>query len=94
MIASKRFTMIPLELFEEEQAELLFYHNHQKRENEIVMYNILKKKYDVIIFGIDKSKSLSLGRYSPAYVINTLPKAPNSTAISPISAKYIQSMPA
>ena len=31
MMASKRFTIAPLDLFEEEQAELLFYHNHQKR---------------------------------------------------------------
>ena len=37
MMAGKRFTIVPLELFEEEQAELLFYHNHQKRENEMVV---------------------------------------------------------
>lgn len=43
MLASKRFTIVPLDLFEEEQADLLFYHNHQKRENETVIYNILKK---------------------------------------------------
>ena len=65
MIASKRFTMIPLELFEEEQAELLFYHNHQKRENEIVMYNILKKNNVVIIFGIDKSTYTFLNEQYP-----------------------------
>jgi len=65
MIASKRFTMIPLELFEEEQAELLFYHNHQKRENEIVMYNILKKNNVVVIFGIDKSTYTFLNEQYP-----------------------------
>ena len=43
MMAGKRFTIVPLELFEEEQAELLFYHNHQKKENETVLYNILRK---------------------------------------------------
>ena len=41
MMAGKRFTIAPLELFEEEQAELLFYHNHQKKENETVLYNCL-----------------------------------------------------
>ena len=38
MLASKRFTIVPLDLFEEEQADLLFYHNHQKRENETEQY--------------------------------------------------------
>lgn len=55
MMAGKRFTVVPLELFEKEQAELLFYHNHQKRENETVIYNILQKNNVVIIFGMDKS---------------------------------------
>lgn len=55
MLASKRFTIVPLDLFEEEQADLLFYHNHQKRENETVIYNILKKNNVVIVFGIDRS---------------------------------------
>ena len=55
MLASKRFTIVPLDLFEEEQADLLFYHNHQNRENETVIYNILKKNNVVIVFGIDRS---------------------------------------
>ena len=55
MLASKRFTIVPLDLFEEEQADLLFYHNHQKRENETVIYNILKNNNVVIVFGIDRS---------------------------------------
>lgn len=55
VMAGKRFTMMPFELFEDEQTEMIFYHNHQKRENEIVLYNILKKNNIVVIFGIDKS---------------------------------------
>ncbi len=31
MMANKRFTMIPLELFEESRQSFYFYHNHQKR---------------------------------------------------------------
>ncbi len=65
MIASKRFTMIPLELFEEERQSFLLYHNHQKRENEIVMYNILKKNNVVVIFGIDKSTYTFLNEQYP-----------------------------
>lgn len=65
MMASKRFTMVPLELFEEEQAELLFYHNHRKRENETVLYNLLKKNSAVILFSIDKSTFAFLNEQFP-----------------------------
>lgn len=43
LMADKRFTFIPLEFFEDEQTEIIFYHNHPKRENETVQYNILHK---------------------------------------------------
>lgn len=55
LIASKRFTFIPLEFFEDEQAEIIFYHNHPRQENEIVQYNILQKNNVVVLFGTDKS---------------------------------------
>ena len=55
LVTSKRYVHVPLELFEEEQAELLFYHNHPHRENEIVHYNALQNNNLVIIFGMDKS---------------------------------------
>ena len=65
MMAGKRFTIAPLELFEEEQAELLFYHNHQKKENETVLYNILRKNNVAVIFGIDKSTYTFLNEQYP-----------------------------
>lgn len=55
IMASKRVTFIPLEFFEDEQAEIIFYHNHPKRENETVLYNILHKENTVVLFGMDKS---------------------------------------
>lgn len=55
LMASRRFTLVPLELFEDEQAEILFYHNHLKRENEKICTNLLRKNSIAIIFGIDKS---------------------------------------
>lgn len=55
LIADKRYTLIPLEFFEDEQAEMVFYHNHPKRENETVQYNILRKDNTVVLFGMDKS---------------------------------------
>ena len=54
-MADKRFTLVPLEFFEDEQTETLFYHNHPKRENEIVQYNILRKNNAVVLFSMDKS---------------------------------------
>ena len=54
-----------LYLTEEEQAELLFYHNHQKRENETVICNILKKNNVAIIFGMDKSAHTFLSEQYP-----------------------------
>lgn len=65
MMASKRFTIAPLDLFEEGQAELLFYHNHQKRENETVLYSILRKNNVAVIFGIDKSAQTFLNEQYP-----------------------------
>ena len=55
LMADKRFTLIPLELFEDDQSEMIFYHNHTPKENETVKYNILKKNNAVVIFGMDKS---------------------------------------
>ncbi len=55
LMADKRFTFIPLEFFEDEQAETVFYHNHAKRENELIQYNILHKNNIVVLFGMDKS---------------------------------------
>jgi len=55
ILTGKRYTVVPLEMFEDDQTELLFHHNHSKRENEQIEYNILKKSNIVIIFSIDKS---------------------------------------
>jgi hypothetical protein len=55
MVITKRFTLIPFELFEDEQAEAILYHNHTRHENEIVLYNILKNANAVVVFAVDKS---------------------------------------
>lgn len=51
----KRFTLIPLELFEDEQADQQFYYNHSRRDNEQVMYNILHRSNLVVLYGMDSS---------------------------------------
>jgi hypothetical protein len=60
LMAGKRFTFIPLEFFEDEQAETVFYHNHSRQDNELVQYNILHKNNIVVLFGMDKSASPSI----------------------------------
>ncbi len=49
-----RFTPVPLELFEDEQMDSLFYQNFSQEDNEIVLCNILGKSNVVILFAMDK----------------------------------------
>ena len=62
LMAGKRFTFIPLEFFEDEQAETVFYHNHSRQDNELVQYNILHKNNIVVLFGMDKMRLLPFTR--------------------------------
>lgn len=54
-LVTSRFTFIPFELFEEEQAELYFYHNHIRKENEIILYHLLRKANIIVVFSINKT---------------------------------------
>ena len=65
LMASNRFTPVPSELFDDEQTETLFYHNHPKKENETVLYNVLSRNNITIIFGMDKSAYLFLKEQYP-----------------------------
>jgi len=55
VIATQRFTLIPLDFFEDEQVENIFYYNIQRLDNETVNYNILQKSNTVILYSIDKA---------------------------------------
>lgn len=55
LIASKRNTYLPLDYFEDEQCETILYQNHPKRENEVVLYNIVRQNNIVVLFGLDKT---------------------------------------
>lgn len=65
IMVNKRFTLVPLEMFEDDQSETLFYHNHTKKENETVHFNILKKSNAVVVFGMDKSAVQFLSEQYP-----------------------------
>lgn len=51
---SPRFTPVPLDLFEDEQMDTLFYHNFPQGNNEVVLCNVLGKSNVVILFAMDK----------------------------------------
>lgn len=66
LIHSQRYTIVPLELFEDEQMEKLFYQNIKEIKNEIVLCNILGKSNSVILFSLDKLTHLLLSEHFPS----------------------------
>ena len=65
LIHTQRFTTVPLEFFEDEQMELLFYQNLPKQNNEIILCNVLGKSNVVILFAIDKLTHILLSEHFP-----------------------------
>lgn len=66
LMAGRRVTLMPLELFEDEQAETVFYYNFQRMENERVQYNILHQSNIVALFGMEGSACSFLTEQRPA----------------------------
>jgi hypothetical protein len=52
---SKRFTLIPAELFAEDRTEECFHYNFFPQENETVLYDVLPKNGAVLLYALDKS---------------------------------------
>ena len=65
LIDTNRFTPVPFDLFEDEQAEDLFYHNFQRKDNETILCNILGKSNIALLFGMDRHAHQLLGEYFP-----------------------------
>lgn len=65
LIHTSRYTSVPLELYEDEQTELLFYQNLPQQNNEVILCNILGKSNVVILFGLDKLTHLFLTEHFP-----------------------------
>lgn len=65
LIHTSRYTTLPLELYEDEQTDLLFYQNLPPQNNEVVLCNILGKSNLVILFGLDKLTHLYLTEHFP-----------------------------
>lgn len=75
LIHSPRYTSVPLEVFEDEQMEMLFYQNLSKQNNEIILCNILGKSNLVILFSIDK--------LTHQFLTDTFPQARFFASVSP-----------
>lgn len=65
LMHTSRYTTVPLELFEDEQMETLFYQNLPKQNNEIVLCNILGNSNVVVLFSIDKLTHVFLSEHFP-----------------------------
>lgn len=65
LVHSSRYTPVPLELFEDERMEDLFYQNLPRQNNEIVLCNVLGRSNLVILFSIDKLTHLFLSEHFP-----------------------------
>lgn len=65
LVATHRFTLMPLELFEDELSEEVLYFNHPRRPHEEVGYNILHSNNLVVLFGMDRSVSSFLRERHP-----------------------------
>jgi hypothetical protein len=67
LVPGRRHTLVPLELFEDEQTEELFHYNLPRQTNEFVLYNILQQSNIVVLFGIN--------RHAATYLQEQLPEA-------------------
>ncbi|MDY5814319.1 MAG: DUF3822 family protein [Bacteroides sp.] len=70
-IDTPRYTLVPLELFEDEQAELLFHHNFSPVAGESVCYDIVRRVNVVCIYGMDRSLSTFLHETFPQASLHT-----------------------
>ena len=63
IIHSERYTIVPLDFFEDESMEKVFYHNVREKRNEIVLCNVLANSNSVVIFSLDKLTHVFLSEH-------------------------------
>ena len=68
---SKRFTLIPFELYEDDDIESIFYQNHPKQDNEVILCNILKMSGITVVYSVDKSVYQQITEVFPTAVFNS-----------------------
>ncbi len=82
VIDTNRFTAVPLDLYEDEQTERIFYQNLPKQSNELILCNVLGKNNMAILFSIDK--------LSHQLLTDQFPQARFYASVSPL-AEYFYS---
>lgn len=65
LVHSPRYTIVPLDIFEDESMDYIFYQNVRERRNEIVLCNVLSNSSSVIIFSLDKLTHVFLSEQFP-----------------------------
>lgn len=65
LLENTRQMTIPLDFFEDEQAEDFFYHSFHSVDNEIVSYNVVSNNNIVVIYGMDQSTKAFLQEKFP-----------------------------
>lgn len=65
LIHGANYTTLPLEAYEDEVDESVYYSNVSRRNNEIVLCNILSRSNVVVLFGMDKLIHLYLSEKFP-----------------------------
>ena len=65
LVDTPRFTLVPFDIFEDEQTETFFHLNFPPKENETILCNILGKSNVAILFGMDKHAHQLLAEQMP-----------------------------
>lgn len=60
------YTAVPLDCFEDEQMETLYYQNLPRKTNELILCNVLSRSSVVILFAIDKLIHVYLSEKFPS----------------------------
>ena len=76
LIDTSRYTTLPLEHYQDEQTELLFYQNLPKKCNENILCNILGNHNLVVLFAVDK--------LTHQFIIDNFPGARIYASVSPL----------
>ena len=65
LMHTDRYTVMPLDLYEDSMAEKIFSQNLPRRNNEVVLCNVLGRSGAAVLFGIDKLSHLFLAEQFP-----------------------------
>lgn len=65
LVDTPRFTLVPFDIFEDEQTETFFHLNFPPKENETILCNILGKSNVAVLFGMDKHAHQLLAEQMP-----------------------------